>query len=127
VWLNAATSNKLGTTVKIFIAALLLLLSIQAQAFDDEGKYSTIGFGTMSCSKVVKVLADMENPFYYYASGWRAGYFTALNRNLKVGYDIMEDVDVESQDLWMVNYCTHHPLKDLAEATHMLYLDMHNK
>ncbi|MBZ9888933.1 hypothetical protein LB559_13370 [Mesorhizobium sp. BR1-1-3] len=88
------------------------------------GEYATYGPGANSCGKWVKA----EEMSRAVGMSWVLGFMTAMNfRNGRSGNqhtDVTHGTDADSLELWLVNYCSEHPLEDLNAATLSLYFEL---
>ena len=93
----------------------ILLFVAPARAYDAQGNFQNLGFGTKSCGEIVADFKANERS-QLSDSIWVAGFLTAYNYYVHGRLDISRGVDVASRDLWINNYCTAHPLKKLVDA-----------
>ncbi|RWN51934.1 hypothetical protein [Mesorhizobium sp.] len=108
--------------MKTIIASACIGLGVLVQP-TLAGPYVTVGPGAQSCGRWVKANESSR----VHGMSWVLGFMTAMNlRNSlnEANGNVTSGADTDSMELWLVNYCSGHPLDDLNEATLQLYFEL---
>lgn len=93
-----------------------LALPTVAMANAQNGIFSVMGLAAMSCGRYTadrrQAPPDQDNLAYE----WVAGYLSAYNQYVDPARDVIGTPDAAALSGWLDNYCTTHPLDNLAQA-----------
>jgi hypothetical protein len=106
---------------KIIAALLLCMSSCPATAAGNDGRYRSI---SESCGTFVRDYAKGGSGRFQ-SEAWVDGYVNAYNRFIPDTHDIRGGVDRPSIMLWINNYCSQNPLKNLDDAMGALVEELH--
>ncbi|MER8882580.1 hypothetical protein [Mesorhizobium sp. M0816] len=87
--------------------------------------YAVIGAGAQSCGSWVKHQLMRETGL-----SWVQGFVTAMNMHEAVqggSGNLSKGTDADSMELWVTNYCSANPLKDISDAAFQLYATLKNR
>ena len=96
----------------------LCCLVLSATVFD--ARAITIR-GAESCGIWVKERQEKKISTFIHQR-WLAGYLSGIA--VGNGKDVLKGTDNESIFLWMDNYCQANPLKDIADGSEVLFLEL---
>ena len=99
-------------------ALALTCLVLSATVFD--ARAITIR-GAESCGIWVKERQEKKISTFIHQR-WLAGYLSGIA--VGNGKDVLKGTDNESIFLWMDNYCQANPLKDIADGSEVLFLEL---
>jgi len=99
--------------------ALLLMVASQSYTF------TILGEGTMSCGEWTE-RRQSENHRVLPESAWVLGYVTAMARveSARTGRKIASGIEGKGVEHWIDNYCSTHPLDDIASASEALVSEL---
>lgn len=107
----------------IAASAFSLLTFSSASAFDSEGKYAVLGFGTKSCGVWLK---ERKSELIY--TSWITGYLSAVNEyHWSEGKDLFEGIDLDGIQAWIDKYCRENPLDKISRAASKLVSEVKDR
>lgn len=104
----------------------LAFISASASSSDAADHFMTLGVGTKSCGAWTDAREYDHHSENIY-SAWIEGYITAFNEFKWPSGDVSSGTDFDGIEAWMDNYCSSHPLDDLAAAAGGLVVDLAQK
>ena len=107
-------------------ALVLLLLAGAAEAADKHGAYSSLGYGSEPCDKVVEAFAT-DPALSSNLRAWANGYLTAVNAYVYLGKNIARTTKLVDREDRILAYCKKNPLRTYAAAVHALYRNLGGK
>ena len=123
------------STIRPFAVAVFIVVLWTSTGAADDADFGVRGLGTQSCENFLadaKRAEDGRLPADVYthlaALAWVQGFVSypallALNTTQPTDYRI-KDVDPESMNLWLGNYCRQHPLEKIVDAAIGLIADL---
>lgn len=88
-------------------------------------QYKNMGIGVASCGAFIE-----KPPVKEAAIHWMLGFITAINVTRTVdspsspAADMLNGADADSVKVWLNNYCTANPMKNIGEAAIALVIEM---
>jgi len=94
-------------------------------AADADGYYRTTG--APSCAQFIDGQRSGKSVEALQNLSWIAGYVSAYNASVPATYDILGNAGIDGAALWMSNYCSVHPLEDIARGMETLVREQRPK
>lgn len=107
------------------IKALALAVMVLGTAPVTAGDIKTGAFWaptTVSCGRLVELIRNKND---YIIDWYLGGFFTAYNWQAADTFNILGGADLKSAKLWLENYCTKQPLKDVFDGLNDLVKELH--
>ncbi len=98
-------------------ATIMALLTTQAQATDEAGRYFIMGPGKAPCAEFIAAKAKGTDHLY---ASWVTGYLTAINEKSADTYSVSGTVTGDQIMLGLEDYCRNNPDRLFAVAAEAL-------
>lgn len=114
---------------RIFILAILLVMSFNSSAANSEGTFTVLAHGTHSCGKFVEAVNEgqtQENWIKW--NGYLAytyGYFTGVNAYRSDTRNIKGSTDQAGFMGYIEKYCRENPLSDYFDAVESVEIQLY--